>query len=414
MRGLSRIVKRTQIKNRNQSGKKRWGAIVLLASGMMVMVFGFLAFTVDVGYIALTKAQLEAANDAGVRAAVYELRDGLGFGATKTDSEAKASAMQAATTVAGANRAGDQSSIYVNSTRDVRVGNVVFDPTTGTWAKQWNVAPYNMVELSLHRDQLPAGNTETGEGNPVTPNGDAPLPLFFAPVIGHDDAPLLTKAVSALLPGKGFRVPTGSGKRADILPFALDLDTWNDLINNNTGDDNYTCNVQTETVSAGGDGISEVNLYPDGDKNLPPGNRGTVDLGAGNNSSSDIARQILYGLNAYDLSFFPNNEISASSSNPLMLNGDTGISAGFKDELEAIKGESRAIPIFTHVSGNGNNAMYTVVKFVGIRIVDVKLTGNPKHLIVQPSPYIGDCVTYDTSGAPIHEDTIFTTPVLIE
>ena len=47
----------------------RSGSIILLAAGMMIMVFGFLAFTVDVGYIALTKAQLEAASVAGSRAA---------------------------------------------------------------------------------------------------------------------------------------------------------------------------------------------------------------------------------------------------------------------------------------------------------------------------------------------------------
>lgn len=414
MKTISNFARQTPSGIREKSSKKRLGAIVLLASGMIIMVFGFLAFTVDVGYIALTKAQLEAANDAGVRAAVYELRDGLGFGATKTATEAKAAAMHAAVMVAGANRAGDQYSIYVDPNRDVRVGNVLYDPSSGTWVKQWGVSPFNMVELTLHRDQVPTGNTTTGDGAPVTNPGDGTLPLFFAPVIGHDDAPLLTKAVSAIVPGSGFRVPMGSGKRADILPFALDLQTWENLVKNRVGEDHYTCNVDTEQVSAGGDGILEVNLYPDGEKNLPPGNRGTVDIGAGSNSTSDLARQILYGLNDNDLSYFPNNEIKATTANPLPLNGDTGISAGFKDELEAIKGQSRAIPIFTEVHGNGNNAMYTIVKFVGIRIVDVKLTGNPKHLIVQPSPYIGDCVTPDTTGAPIQEDTIFTTPILIE
>ncbi|MCA9068898.1 MAG: Tad domain-containing protein, partial [Planctomycetaceae bacterium] len=230
MQTISKRTKRTQAGNPNVSRKKRLGAIVLLASGLMIMVFGFLAFTVDVGYIALTKAQLESANDAGVRAAVYELRDALGYGATKTDTEAKTAAVQAAVSVAGSNRAGDQQSIYVNPTRDVRVGNLTFDATTGTWVKQWGVAPYNMAELTLHRDQLPTGNTTTGDGAPVNPNGDAPLPLFFAPVIGHDDAPLRTRSISAMLPGNGFRVPVGSGKRAGVLPFALDEDTWLKLI----------------------------------------------------------------------------------------------------------------------------------------------------------------------------------------
>ncbi len=71
----------------------------------------------------------------------------------------------------------------------------------------------------------------------------------------------------------------------------------------------------------------------------------------------------------------------------LTLNGDTGISAGVKDDLAAIIGQTRIIPIFESVSGNGNNAMYTIVQWAGVRILDVKLTGSmsSKKLIVQPA-----------------------------
>ena len=71
----------------------------------------------------------------------------------------------------------------------------------------------------------------------------------------------------------------------------------------------------------------------------------------------------------------------------LFLNGDTGISAGVKDELESIKGEHKVIPIFRTVVGPGNNATYTIVAFVGIRIMDVKLTGkmSSKRVPFQPA-----------------------------
>ncbi len=393
--------------------KKRWGSIILLSAGMIVMVFGFLAFSVDVGYIALTKAQLEAATDAGVQAATMELQQGLGEGASMTPDEAKIAATQAAVLVASANRAGDQDSIYVNPSRDVRFGQCTYDPVAGKWTKMWGVYPYNMVELTLHRDYIPpptGGSSGTPHNNP-----DGPLPLFFAPVIGHNDASLYTSAVSALLPGNGFRIPEGSGKNAMLLPFALDEATWEALIHNGVGSDNFSRNPDTGAVSSGPDGILEVNLYPNGKDNLPPGNRGTVDIGPANNSTSDLARQILNGLNEDDLSYFANNEVKASPEEPLYLNGDTGISAGMKDELSTIRGQTRAIPIFREMPvGNGNNATYKIIKFVGVTVVDVKLTGNPKHLMVQPCPFVDSTVTWDTSGDPITEDTIFTTPVLIE
>jgi hypothetical protein len=83
------------------------------------------------------------------------------------------------------------------------------------------------------------------------------------------------------------------------------------------------------------------------------------------------------------------------------LNGDTGISAGVKDELASIKGQPRLIPIFSIVVGPGNNAQYTIVRWAGIRIMDVKLTGsmNQKRVIIQPAPMVV------SGGIPSTEET---------
>jgi hypothetical protein len=387
----------------------------MIAAGMIVMVFGFLAFSVDVGYIALTKAQLEVASDAAARAAAIELKEGLGTAATMTSEQAAVVARQAAVDVAAANKAGDHQSVYANPTRDVRFGQVNYDPLAGVWVKQWGVTPYNMVEVTLHRDQLPSPGGGSGEGTTQASSPDGPLPLFFAPVIGHDDAPLNTRAISALLPGNGFRIPTGSGKRMAALPFALDEDTWEALMDKSTDpkwgfQDKFRRDADTESVTSVADNVWEVNLYPEGNANLPPGNRGTVDIGAGNNSTSEICRQILEGLNENDLSYFTNNTIP----DEVTLNGDTGISAGFKEELADIRGESRLIPIFRTVSGNGNNAQYEIIKWVGVTVVDVKLVGNPKRVMVQPCTFSDDTVIPDLSGEPINEETYFTTPALIQ
>ena len=72
------------------------------------------------------------------------------------------------------------------------------------------------------------------------------------------------------------------------------------------------------------------------------------------------------------------------------MNGDTGISAGVKDELESIKGKPRIVPIFSQVTGPGNNAMYTIIHFAGVRIMEVKLTGKQsgKRVMAQPANVI--------------------------
>ena len=48
------------------------------------------------------------------------------------------------------------------------------------------------------------------------------------------------------------------------------------------------------------------------------------------------------------------------------------------------------MPLFTSVSGPGNNAMYSITKLVGVRIVYVKLTGSAsqKQVIVQPETFV--------------------------
>ncbi|MEX0716172.1 MAG: Tad domain-containing protein [Planctomycetaceae bacterium] len=401
-------------KRRNISGAlrdwaRRRGNIVVLSAGVMVMVMGFSAFTVDVGFIALTRTQMQAASDGAVLAAAQELaaafQPGIsGGGETNVTGPAELAAVE----IAALHRAADRDSITVVPDQDVRFGQYRYFATSNSWEKTWGVAPYNLVEVTLRRAQ--AGDPDAEPGS----SGDGPIPLFFAPVIGVNDAEVTTTSAAAMLPGVGFRIIPGSGMNALVLPFAFDEHSWNRLMDENYShefNDDFSYNPETRQVVPGtGDGILEINLYPYGNHDLPPGNRGTVDIGSPNNSTNDLKRQILYGLNEYDLSFF-GGQLRLEEDVPLQLNGDTGISAGMKEQLETIKGQTRAIPIFSEVSGPGNNAMFTIVKFVGIRILDVRLTGGNKHLIVQPAPFSDPTVI--PGEGPIEVDTILSTPKLI-
>src|SRR5262249_52763300 len=115
-------------------------------------------------------------------------------------------------------------------------------------------------------------------------------------------------------------------------------------------------------------------------------NRGTVDIGAPNNSTSDIVRQIIYGISPADMAYFPNSKITMDSTNHCTLQGDTGISAGFKAALASIIGQKRIIPISDACAQPGNNCVYSICAFVAVEICDVQLTGSmvTKHLTVQP------------------------------
>src|SRR5262245_56291408 len=166
------------------------------------------------------------------------------------------------------------------------------------------------------------------------------VPYFFARVFGMTGQVLRTEATAAIVRDmKGFNAPA-DGSNLEILPFSLDIDTWNKLVNNNSTD-NYKWNSETKQVESGSDGKVEVNLYPQGTGS--PGNRGTVDIGGANNSTNDIARQILDGISPDDMAAFAasGRELVFDECGKLSLNGDTGISAGVKDDMAATKGQPR-------------------------------------------------------------------------
>jgi hypothetical protein len=370
---------------------KRRGVMIVLIAVALLFVIAFVALTIDLGYLTLTRTQLQNAADSAALGSAMNLIQGFGPGATMNQATVTATAENAGVTAAAANRAGDINSVYCKATRDVQVGQYQWNGAA--WSMNWGVTPYNMSRATLHRDQAGTG-------------GDRPLPLFFAPALGDKTANLQASATAAMLPGIGFKITPGSSLTSGILPIALDVGTWNNLMAG-VGSDNFSYNPATGAVSSGSDGILEVDLYPSGSDLMPPGNRGTVDIGTTNNGTNNLTRQILYGLSASDLAPYGGQLLFNQG---LQLDGNPGLSAAIKDPLTSIIGQPRVMPIFSQVSGNGANAVYTIVKFVGVRVLDVQLTGSPsqKHVTVQPCPYTDPTVvpgnttlTSDSILAPV-------------
>lgn len=390
------------IPKRQNSGRR--GTVIVLAVAMLTVVFGIAAFTVDFGMLNVTKGQIQNAADSAAHASMQELLNGIGPGAMVTSQVASTNAGEKAKTMVAAFRSGDVSSTQLSVTRDVRFGRRSWNSSTNQWVKEWGVTPYNMVEVSVRRTQA-AG---------------APLASIFSKLMGVNSFDVEAKSVASVAPATGFGLPAGSTSTIDLLPIALDLTTWNNLVTQITNgtsfgfQDQDKYNSTTGAVTTATDGIPEVDIYPDANSSLPPGNRGTVDIGSSGNSTNDLKRQIEFGVNSSDLSYFPNSELKFNSQGVLYLNGDTGISAGIEEALEAIIGQVRAIPIFTSVSGPGNNAEYTIVKFVGVRVMAVKLTGGPtqRYVRIQPAPY---STRFATRGnAVVNVDSILSQPLLVE
>jgi hypothetical protein len=157
---------------------------------------------------------------------------------------------------------------------------------------------------------------------------------------------------------------------------------------NGTTTDSFTYDVSTHTVTSGPDNIHESKLYPV-DSGLP-GNWGTINIGVTQNSTSNLASQILYGITPAQLATFPGGKIAlqppTSPGDPpsITFMGNPGISAALKDPLDAVVGRPVVIPIYDLSGSNGSNAWYRVIAFQPCRIVEVDFQAASKYVIIQP------------------------------
>ncbi len=169
----------------NRATAMRKGVITVLAAFLLVGVFAFVAFAVDTGMIVLAQTEMQNAVDAAALAAAQEIvgaiRDAADSGnssAIDANSIAVAQSRQVAASVAAAN------GVYVVPEQDVVFGKRTYDDQAGTWSIAWNVAPYNVVKVTAHRDQEDLSQ----------PSGR--LPLSFGWAVGVESVSLVTSATA--------------------------------------------------------------------------------------------------------------------------------------------------------------------------------------------------------------------------
>lgn len=368
--------------------RDRAGNVTVLGALLLVVFLAAVAFSVDLGYLSNSMAELQRTADAAALAAaedlVYSGTPGTPVNLTANIAEARLDAVKYAS------RNYVCSSSPLVSSADVVVGYMANPRQPGATMDFTNPNQFNAVQVTVNRNS----------------NENGKVPYFFAKIFGLSGQSASAQATAALINNiGGFQIPSGSsGYMLPILPFAEDSWTINELL---AGDyaaagltDQWSYNATTKTVSPGSDGIVEFNLFPQGTGS--PGNRGTVKIGTSNNSTSTIVSQILNGIGASDLSNYPNGQLALNAQGVCVLPGNPGISAGFKSALASIAGQTRVIPVFSTVTGNGNNAQFTIVQWFGVRVMAVNLTGSmtSKYLMVQPANvFIQQGVVPSTTGA---------------
>lgn len=371
------------------------GAIVPLSGVLMVVLVTAAVFAAEIGRMGIIQAELQRTADAGALAACWELAKQFQDDVEIEDA-AEAARSSAQDFVAQNIVRGVEPELDPNAENEA-AGDIVFGHFTGFGDPSSNMTPQidanmNSVRVRVHKDTIRNGDTSLG------------LARFFGVNSFGTSATATAAWVREI---RGFETPADPDETLGLLPFAVKLTSWNSLIAGN-GVDNWSWNPETKTVTSGSDGVLELNIYP---INATPGNFGTVDVGSPQNSTDDLKRQINHGVSAEDLAYM-GGKIELGEDGTLLLNGDTGISASIGNELVNIIGKPRIIMLYTTVSGNGNNAYFTIVRFVGIRIVEVKLTGSPKRILVQPAVAFSKSVIPNDGGDA--SDDVYSPVILVK
>jgi Flp pilus assembly protein TadG len=369
--------------------------------GLMLPVFiGFAALAVDTSMIAVARGQLNTASDAAALAGAMGLSsENRVRGATDLTTEITAANSQAVA-FAQKNTAIGSTPIISTNTSNSSTGQIVVGYLdTSSKGSTLNssssmTTKFNSVQVTLYRDSTHGGA----------------VPTVFGQLMGYNGANLTVQSTATAQPYSVSGFEADGSLDAQLLPITLDMTTWLQMMpttfkfsysgstlsggaSPTTSTDQYTYNSSNGTVSSGADGIYESLLYPV--ESGSPGNWGTINVGVSNNSTSVLGAQIRYGITPAQMATFPNSTISLDSTQTppsITFSGDPGISAGIKDDLTAIIGQPRFVPIYDTNGGNGNNAWYRVVYFQAARILSVNFQGNPKYVIIQP------CVANDPTA----------------
>lgn len=146
------------------------GVVLVWVAILMVVLLGCVALAVDVGYLYLTRAQLQNAADAGALAAMAAIRDG----------QTKTQAQQEAALVAESNEAAAKN-VRLNPDQDVVFGSYSF--ATRRFQPGGYFADATAAQVTARRTA----------GSPA-----GPVPLFFANVLGRHEADVSATGIAAV------------------------------------------------------------------------------------------------------------------------------------------------------------------------------------------------------------------------
>lgn len=352
---------------------RRRGVVAVFVVMMLVVLMGFAALTVDVGTMYNVKSDLQhAADAAAIAGATALMTDAMMTFRLGADGSAEAfyEIKRRVHQISLMN--GAVGSQYLTTlASDIDIGWIdllsATSPVTHSHAPRFS----NAVEVTVRRTSN-------------SPNGS--LRFLFAPLLGLTETDIIATATAAFDDRLiGFEPPATSPN--PFAPFTIHEDVYNAI-----GPDNYSFDASTGSVVAGSDGITEINFYPHAENGN--GNFGLLNIGAGNNGTPALRRQIEEGVTPDELEA----EIGSSAiyfwddyGTPITytIDGTPGLHATLEASLETRVGDVIALLLHSSASGTGSNSYFQITGIRFARVMAADLRGNPKNVWLQPATLTG-------------------------
>ncbi len=382
--------------------RPRRGTVIPTLAVLLVVLVGMLAFSLDLGRVALCRAQLQDAADAAALAGASALGTDnqiLSYQAGNQTSDI-ASARALAQKFAQANGYDVNASVSVvlNQANDVGTGILSYPYSLSSAYATSGTTPFNSVAVNTYINSTHGGN----------------LNFFFAPVLHQSSTQVGATATATVQLFPIVSVKAVSGFRSPILPITMSYSDWQQMVNNQTGLDNYAYNSSTGQVTSGSDGLQEQQLYPG--SNVTSSNNGLLQFGTSSHSNSVLSDEIENGPDYTQMTtqWPPNGSPPWNAQNEFTMGADPGWRASDFDALAQAIGQVRLIPINDGTSpGNGANGTYTIVALAPMRIMSSNKGGksggsamvqagvltNPTGMILGTSPLSPS--NFSQGGVPV-------------
>ena len=199
--------------------RSRRGNIILLSAGVLIMTLAFAAFSIDIGYLAVAKGQLQSAVDAATLAGAMELNPNIDQAVVAQNVK------NAAMDVASANQVGNHSGLLLDPSVDIELGRRDWNSSSSSFVFSFgpNAVPYNIVRVTGRLDTV--WNSRTGQSE------DRRLPRFFAPAIDHENVTRSVGSVATYQPRDMVLVLDYSGSMNDDTEFKSCSELGHETIN---------------------------------------------------------------------------------------------------------------------------------------------------------------------------------------